>query len=421
MLCLVVAGAAIAILAGRGDDKPEVSTRTLSAEAFVDSIGVNTHLGYADTAYADHARVLARLYELGVRHFRDSAADANPLLDAGLRAAAQQGLRGTLIADPAADPRAQVARSAAAMGTAIDAFEGPILAVRVASADRPNELDNGFHPGWVATLADLMPRLRAAVSTETDTNLIGPSFIDDSSRSEIPAKLPGLFNAHPYAGGDPPEPALTRALEGRAGAAGAQAAVFTETGYHSALQAAGYHTPVSEATAAVYLPRALVTAFGEGTRRTFLYELADSKPEPALVDPQQHFGLLRNDLTPKPAFVAIQTLIRAVSTSPGPPRAELPSPELEADAGDRVEQLSLSRRDGSLVLALWRPVSVWDDGARHPVDPGIVRVKLVFDGREARDIQVWRPSLSPLPVQHRTEASELELALGGDLVLVSLR
>ena len=80
MLCLVVAGAAVAILAGRGDDKPEVSTRTLSAEAFVDSIGVNTHLGYADTAYADHARVLARLDELGVRHFRDSAADANPLL-----------------------------------------------------------------------------------------------------------------------------------------------------------------------------------------------------------------------------------------------------------------------------------------------------------------------------------------------------
>jgi hypothetical protein len=410
VLCLLVAGAAIVIVAGRGGDEPQVSTRTLSAEAFVGSIGVNTHLGYADTAYADHPRVLARLDELGVRHFRDSAADANPLLDAGLRAAAQQGLRGTLIADPAANPRAQVARSIAAMGNAIDAFEGP------------NELDNGSHPGWVATLTDLMPRLGGAVSAQTDdAKLIGPSFIDDSSRSEIPAELPGLFNAHPYAGGDPPEPALARALEGRAGASGARAAVFTETGYHSALEAAGYHTPVSEATAAVYLPRALVTAFGEGARRTFVYELADSKPEPGLTDPQQHFGLLRNDLSPKPGFMAIQTLIRAVNTSPGSPRAELPSPELEADAGDDVEQLSLSRRDGSLVLALWRPVSVWDDGARRPVDPGIVRVKLVFGGRDARDIQIWRPSVSPLPVQHRTEASELGLALGGDLVLVSLR
>src|SRR3954471_19334335 len=42
-----------------------------SADAFVDSVGVNTHVIYDDTAYRDFPTVRARLQELGVRHIRD--------------------------------------------------------------------------------------------------------------------------------------------------------------------------------------------------------------------------------------------------------------------------------------------------------------------------------------------------------------
>ena len=42
------------------------------ADAFVDFVGVNTHLGYYDTAYGDYEHILKpRLLELGVRHIRD--------------------------------------------------------------------------------------------------------------------------------------------------------------------------------------------------------------------------------------------------------------------------------------------------------------------------------------------------------------
>jgi len=42
------------------------------AHAFVDFVGVNTHLGYSDTTYGDYEGILKpRLLELGVRHIRD--------------------------------------------------------------------------------------------------------------------------------------------------------------------------------------------------------------------------------------------------------------------------------------------------------------------------------------------------------------
>lgn len=405
-----IAAAALVLAAGRDEEAPELSADPLSARALVDSIGVNVHFGYADTAYANQAEVLSRLDELGVRHFRDAAADGNPLLAAGLQAAARQGLRGTLIADPTSDPATQVSASVSAMGDAIEAFEGP------------NELDDGRDPAWGATLRSFMPALEAAVAQRKPrVALLGPSFIDSSSRLALPADLPGLFNAHPYAGGDPPEPALHHALADRTPAARKRVAVFTEAGYHDALASAGYHTPVSEQAAATYLPRLLLTAFGAGVQRTFVYELVDGKPDPGLVDPQQHFGLLRDDLSPKPAFSAVRTLIGALRASPGPPASELPSWELAGDGATKVEHLTLRRDDGSMVIALWRAVSVWDDKARTALDPGRLPVELSLGGREGHDVEVWRPSLSPQPVQRRGRATRLALALEGDLVLVSIR
>ena len=46
-----------------------------SVDAFRDSVGVNTHLGYFDTAYSNIGVVVARLQELGVTHLRDLIVD----------------------------------------------------------------------------------------------------------------------------------------------------------------------------------------------------------------------------------------------------------------------------------------------------------------------------------------------------------
>ncbi len=47
-----------------------------AADAFVDFFGVNTHLGYYDTAYRDYEGIVKpRLLELSVRHIRDGTGE----------------------------------------------------------------------------------------------------------------------------------------------------------------------------------------------------------------------------------------------------------------------------------------------------------------------------------------------------------
>jgi hypothetical protein len=299
------------------------------------------------------------------------------------------------------------------MGGAIDAFEAP------------NELDNTAISGatdWLGQLRAYMPALAAAVRRQAPgVPVLGPSLIDSGNRTKLPRDLPGWYNGHPYSGGVEPEPALKQAVLERRATTPHRPAVFTEAGYHNAMNATTGQAPVSEEAAAVYIPRLLMTAFGAGVKRTFLYEFADEKPDPGLIDPEQHFGLLRNDLSPKPAFTAVQTMIHAVEQSSGPASSPQLGWRLDVDGGDEVKRLTLERRDGSRVIALWRPVSVWNIQTRQPVDPGQVRVRLRFGGPGARDVTVWHPSVSTQPVLRQAHARRLGLSLGADLVLVSVR
>jgi len=389
---------------------PELRTRTLPANAFVNSIGVSIHLPYTDTAYARQPEIIARLRELGLRHIRDGMPLGRAPLVQGLPALRAAGIHATLVGEIDRDPAESVSESVAVMGGAIDGFEAP------------NELDNSGSPDWIARLRAYMPGLASAARQQAPgVPVIGPSLIDAGNRDELPPDLPGWFNGHPYSGGVEPEPALQQALIERRNTTPQRPAVFTETGYHNAMNATTGQAPVPENVAATYIPRLLMTAFGAGVKRTFLYELVDEKPDPGLIDPEQHFGLLRNDLSPKPAFTAIQTMIHAVGSSPGPAGADRLGWRLDVDGGVEVKRLTLERSDGSRVIALWRPVSVWNILDRKEVDPGQVRVRLSFGGSGARDLAVWRPSVSTRPVLRRAHARRLGLSLGADLVLVSAR
>src|ERR1700760_3076035 len=77
------------------------ATTAISADAFVDSIGVNVHLHNADTPYGNFAAVREALQTLGVRHIRDGLIDTtwtayyNRLNELG-----RLGIKATLITSP---------------------------------------------------------------------------------------------------------------------------------------------------------------------------------------------------------------------------------------------------------------------------------------------------------------------------------
>lgn len=400
LAALLAAGAWLVLRAD--DPKPLAGAPAVRPAAeFVDSIGVNVHVTYYDTAYARFDEWLARLRELGTRHVRDGLVFGGPQYEERIRRLAAAGQRMSLIVDEEqGTPAASVDLAAGPLREAVETLEGP------------NEPDDPSK-AWEPVLRRFLPDLRRAVDSRFGDSvpLLGPSFVQASSRAtmEDMADQWDYENIHPYPGGGPPVPPDR-------GSGGERPVMATETGYHNAVQATEGQPPVSEEVAGQYVPRLYAEYFESGVTRSFLYELIDEKPDPGLTAAEQHFGLLRNDLTPKPAFHALRNLLTRVSLSPG----EGPSRDVETPGADSsLGRLLLERKDGSRILLLWRRVPLWDTERRTPLRQPPSPVGLRFSG-EAEDIEVAYPSRSATPVG-RPDSSELEVMVGGDVVAVSFR
>jgi len=377
-----------------------------SADAFVDSVGVNIHTTYDDTSYARRGAIRARLRELGVRHVRQGLDLSRPDEYAELQRLAAQGQRTTVISFGPA-PLALAAIRARLRG-AVEAVESP------------NELDNLHLADWPRLLGRFLPVAREQLRAVPPLSvpLLGPSLVHPGSRKTVAglAHEWDVTNLHPYPGGQPPEDGIADALRFARRVEGRKPVMATESGYHDALNARSGQPPVSEQAAAVYIPRLVLEYFRLGIVRTFLYELADEKPDPGLVDPEQHFGLLRSDLSPKPAFIALRRLIATAAGRGTTPAHDVPRVRTDAaDAG--VREVLLRRDDGSCILALWRPAPVWLVAARRPVTESPVQVRIGFSA-PPHEVTVSHPSLNA-ETRSLTPARTLSLPVGADVTLLA--
>jgi hypothetical protein len=56
----------------------QTTIQARGADRFVDSLGVNVHMEYANTPYQHYAAINERLRELGMRHIRDEINNTDP-------------------------------------------------------------------------------------------------------------------------------------------------------------------------------------------------------------------------------------------------------------------------------------------------------------------------------------------------------
>jgi hypothetical protein len=203
-------------------------------------------------------------------------------------------------------------------------------------------------------------------------------------------------SVHPYTS-KPPETVVTETLERSAQNAGSKPAFTTETGYNTALNYTGPESflPVTEAAQAVYMPRAFLEHFRRGVSRTYDYELLDEFPDPRLTDRESNFGLLRNDLSKKPAFDALRNLI-AVLEDPGSSFAPGSLDYSLGGNGENLRQLLLQKSDGSFDLVLWRATSVWDAVNQRTLNPGSPTVSIAFN-QPISSVQLYAPNASSAP------------------------
>jgi hypothetical protein len=416
-----LAGAAGTLLGGSspGEYDPPAAAR------FVDSVGVNIHL--SSEPYASRFQLVRSLLAAsGIRHVRDELRPGNNF-NRWRELFFQEKVRSHLLVSPATNTVTQMLDYLSALG--VD---------KVSAIEGQNEGDSDWfkaqrvaHGDWSGAVVSYQREVFEALRSREDTGslpVLSPTVLDfrpgDVERIRPAADFCDAVAIHAYAqhGEDPetsaPYASLSWYLQNmRDGFKPGAPVMVTETGYNNLVRAGG--GGVSEAAAAIYLPRLLLNNFAAGIRRTFLYELLDEGLDPN--EPEQHWGLVRYDGARKPAFHAISALLGAFQdTAEGSNffAGETVRAALRG-APPLSKLLQFQKADGTMILAVWRAIGCWD--AARAVETGVALQPLtVALDRPVSHAAFMVPNDGTAWTDIAISAGEFVIPVGAKLVLVRL-
>jgi hypothetical protein len=402
---------ALFVLALGATDAAAAPVEAKQADAFVESIGVNVHLTYSDTPYAEFAKVDQALQELGVRYIRDGVGQGRPDVYSEYRTLAAQGIKLDMIVG---DPLQRY--GIGSLQQQLNMIEANFPEA-IATLEGPNEYDQQGDPNWVTDLRNYVRELWEEVNSRpalASRPIIGPTIVQDEARTEAGAlsQWTDQGNMHPYPGGQMPD--LTSHAESEFSLAArntaSQPVEATETGYQNAVnEVKAGNRPVSEKASGIYTPRMYLDNFSRGIVRTYDYELVDTESDPSLTEQEAHFGLVKNNWAPKPAYTALQRLIK-LTEDPGPTFAPEPLSFSIPNAPASERQVLLERRDGTYDLVVWNAVSVWNTQSLTELNPASPNVNVAFE-QPIEKVEVFRPNESANAVSTAANVENLSLPL----------
>jgi hypothetical protein len=404
---------AIAVAAPRPADAAPVAAA--SADSFVESIGVDTHFSFNDTPYVERFQeVKAKLVELGVHHVREDLLPERPDQYAMINELGAAGIGDTLIMGSPQNGASGLQSLLSVVHeklNRVDALEGP---------NEPYLYDEADWASVTDSYQQMLHESAAATPALASLPIVGPTtiFWQEGELGNVSPWL-NYGDIHPYSGGYPPEPYLERHVDFAQLSSGAKPLVATETGFHNAMNWTGDFPPTSEAASAVYMPRIFLDYFQEGIARTFDYELVDEFEDPSGEEREAHFGLLRHDLSPKPAFTALKNLISIVgeqnpSFTPGALDYTVSGNQ------EKLHQVLLQKADGTFYLALWRASSVWDPEKRIPLSAPTMPVTVQF-GQPIAAAAEYKPNASSEPLAAPSvSGGSVGVNVGPEVVILKL-
>jgi hypothetical protein len=334
----------------------------ISADSFVDSIGVTIHMSYTNTPYASEwPQVFAALKASGIRHYRDGFYPWDPAKVPYYRNHQQlgaAGIRGDIIVPwnpkTTADQVVQFCR----------------LATDCEVLEDPNEINASHMPNWVDRLKSMLPIIDQAAG-ELHIPVYGPSLTRAEAYPEVGdiGSTMTFNNLHIYFGGRHPGshgwgPKGYGSIDywkNLAEITGpGKPSVVTESGYMTS-DSKPYDVP--EDFQSAYLLRTLMEMHNAGIVRTYIYEFLDEVSSP-------DYGILHADLTPKPAYTALKNLI-GVLDDKGPRFTPGALDYSLEGASPDVHHLLMQKRDGTFYLALWIEQPGYDTAKamRTPIAP----------------------------------------------------
>ena len=305
-----------------------------------ESVGVNLHLEYDNTPYADPERTRRALGLIGLTHVRDAAMRTGPDREPRFAALARAGGRFDLFVNRDLPAQlASVTRLVTATPGSVDLIEGPNEANHEPFGDAAG--------GDAAAAQSYQQRLSEAARRNPEL-----SHIPVASFTYWPP-LSGRadwanFHAYPDLKRDAaPQLAWMRTMAAAVQPQGSPV-VCTEAGYTTAGSVSA-----TEAQQAALTLDLLLENFRAHVTRTYLYELFDEHADSDAAKPERenHFGLFRVDGAPKPAAVALARFLHLLDAAPGPGRPALPIRVHPSGRGLRT--LEITRTDGTRLTFAW--------------------------------------------------------------------
>ncbi len=388
-----------------------------STRSFVDSIGINTHFGNAESplnAYAD-PRIGAKLAALGVRHIRDHTNN-----DLGLKLVDElhrkHGIQATLVLGETTRSPGDLVKLLKTH-PAYEAIEGlnePDFTNRTYKTFADDRAKNEF-PATRAFQDEMYAAIKADPKTK-GIPVLSPA-MGRSAKSQFLLPIScdiAAMHRYPWEGKTAMEPSfgLEEAIANMAKLRGDRPLWATESGYYN--EPAAHARSAPEEVAGTYMPRLVAEFFNRGVARTYLYELADQGPDKA--EREQNFGLLRHDMTEKPAYVALNNLIELLSEPKAKPfSAGSLDVTLSPDA-PTVHRTLLQKSDGTFCLLLWQEVLSYDATTKRAIDNPPVEVVLSLT--EPFNVRIFLPNDSTKPAATHRAAKTINLSAADRMLVV---
>ncbi|WP_426423842.1 beta strand repeat-containing protein [Bradyrhizobium genosp. A] len=398
----------------------------LSASAFTNSIGVNTHVSYAWGSYNNLALVEADLKYLGVTTLRDSLTNipaAQPVLD-GLANAGYKFDLGVSSSIPATG-----ATGLQQYVNALEAFQaahpGSVIAL-----EGLNEVNlQAFSYNGSSTIeaaAQFQQALYSAIKADASLaslpvyNLtLGYDDPADFARLGNLGSFSNYANSHAYVStGTTPAAALASALNLASSVAPGDPSVITETGY-STLSTTPF-LGINESAEAKSILNTLMDAFKDGVGKTYLYELLDRNSSSSDTNPQSHFGLFYDDGTPKLAATAVHnltTILHDDGTGHSQPTSPL-SYTLSNMPGSG-NSMVLGKSNGAYDLVVWAEPKVWDPTTNTEISNPSQTVTVQLGGVH-QSIKVYDPTGGTDPIATYTNVSSFTVPVSDHPIIIEI-
>lgn len=399
------------------------SQQIQSVESFIDSIGVAVHLNYKDTVYNKYKDIIKpRLIELGIRHIRGGVTLQDEDSLDKFRELGKIGIKSTIVMDPR-----RISDSLEAVKLA------KVLAGSIEAVEGPNEWDihpelkykgDSFPEGVRRFQSELYKEIKADSAT-TNLKVLCPSFARPHRADQLGQVPCDLGNMHSYAGGKQPIHQLDNTWIPKAKIiAGNRSIIATECGYHNLVTKRDLnHQPgVSEQAASKYLIRLFLEYFNRGIERAYTYELIDLKPDVEAKKPNWNYGLLRNDGSRKPDFIALKNMIAILQeTSQKVPRSiSLQTLEYTITGNTKnIHHTLLQKKDGTLYLILWQEVLSFEQMTKKNIEVQPQKLTLTLN-RSIKQAKTYQPFVSSQPIETYDRPQLLEIEVFDHPLIIEL-